>query len=130
MSFALKRGITKEEVDGLLAGEIGNLSADEIPAVLYAQHWADTKGQVQQEAREEALAQYGEKKLQHIEALIRLSQFTSLCNNTVTVYQNIKGRRSIRFFFTYLLCKPLNSTMKRRYVLNKKEEQQNELKEA
>jgi AhpD family alkylhydroperoxidase len=109
--IALERGIRKDEIDSLLAGAIGSLADDEIPAVLYAQHWADTK------------VCYGEQKVQHMEALIRLSELTSLCNNTVAVYQTNKNRKGIRLLLACLACYPLHSVMKRRYNINRKAEE-------
>jgi AhpD family alkylhydroperoxidase len=116
--IALERGISKGEIECLLSRDIGSLNDTEIPAILYAQHWADTKGKVQPATRERALAEYGEKKVVHIEALIRLSEFTSLCNNTVIFYKNTKKGKGMGLYFSYLLCLPFHAIMMRRFKQN------------
>ncbi len=120
--IALERGIRKDEIDSLLAGATGSLTDDEIPAVLYAQHWADTKGRIRQDLREKVAVCYGEQKVQHMDAIIRLSELTSLCNNTVAVYQTNKNRKGIRMLLACLACYPLHIIMKRRYNINRKAE--------
>jgi AhpD family alkylhydroperoxidase len=120
--IALERGIRQDEIESLLAGDTNSLSPDEVPAVLYAQHWADSKGHVLLTARGKIVEYYGNQKVLHIEALIRLSEFTNLCNNTVIVYQSTKNRKGFRLFFAYLLCYPLHIIMKRRYNKNRKAE--------
>jgi len=37
---ALKYGVSSEEVDLLLRGEVGHVASDEVPALLFAQHYA------------------------------------------------------------------------------------------
>lgn len=120
--IALERGIRKDEIDSLLAGTIGSLADVEIPAVLYAQHWADTRGHIRQDLREKVTVCYGEQKVQHMDALIRLSELTSLCNNTVAVCQTNKNRKGIRLFLACLACYPLHMIMMRRYNINRKAE--------
>jgi len=41
---ALVTGITGDEVRSLLTGEVGDSPAAELPALLYAQHWAESGG--------------------------------------------------------------------------------------
>jgi AhpD family alkylhydroperoxidase len=120
--IALEKGIGKDEIDSLLAGTTGSLADSEIPAVLYSQHWADAKGHILQTAREKAVCFYGEQKVRHIEALARLSEMTSLCNNTVAVCQTGKGRKGMRLFLACLACYPLHAVMKHRYDKNRKAE--------
>lgn len=117
--LALERGIAQPDIEALLSGDTENLTDGEIPAILFAQHWADTKGDVTQTVRQKVVAFYGEHKAEHMEALIRLSEFTSLCNNTVTVYRCTDGKKRIRFFLAYLGCLPFHALMMRRYNQNK-----------
>jgi AhpD family alkylhydroperoxidase len=118
--IALERGILKEDIERLLSCDTDNLTDMQIPAILYAQHWADTKGKVQQTALDEVITYYGKKKATHLEALISLAEFTSLCNNTVSVYKSTQDKKGIGFFFSYLQCLPFHAIMKRQLRQNQK----------
>ena len=52
-------GISKREISGLLALDLGNSPADEIPALLFAIHWAETDGRPTAEAKSDLEARYG-----------------------------------------------------------------------
>src|SRR6056297_614707 len=47
--LALKAGISQEELDSLLAGELNDCPEEEVLALVYAQHWTEKRGQPAQE---------------------------------------------------------------------------------
>jgi len=106
---ALEEGVDPEEIANLLEGEIGGLSEDEAIAVTYAQHWADTSGNVSPKARDRVVDYYGEQKTRYMEAHIRAVSFGNMASNTVYAYENglLKPPEKRRLFFTYLLCYPV-----------------------
>jgi len=56
---ALESGLSAEEIKGMLGGELANAPEAELPALLFAQHYADTRGKPAKEAWERVTAVYG-----------------------------------------------------------------------
>lgn len=79
---ALKSGIKEEEVCMLLQGEYDNCPEEEIPAIFYAQHWADNNGNADQESWQKLVEIYGEKKANSIEMYLRMIRLGNLSGNT------------------------------------------------
>ena len=71
--LALKAGLSSEEISTLLAGASGSpvmplqAPVEEVPAILYAQHWAETNGIPDPEAKLRLAELYGAQKQQVIE---------------------------------------------------------------
>jgi AhpD family alkylhydroperoxidase len=79
---ALHAGLTQDDVNRLLTGVIDNVPMEEAKAILYAQHWADTKGFPAAQARTDLLEAYGTKLSRAIEMALLLIQIGSLCGNS------------------------------------------------
>jgi AhpD family alkylhydroperoxidase len=106
---ALETGLDETEINKILSGDFKNIRDGEAVAVLYAQHWADSKGDVSIEARQRVVKKYGKYKTTHIEANINVVYFGNLCSNTVYSYQNgtIANKDRITVFITYMLALPV-----------------------
>lgn len=57
---ALEEGFSEEEIRGMLGGSMSDVPDDELDGVLFAQHYADTRGKPSQESWQRVLTQYGE----------------------------------------------------------------------
>lgn len=68
---ALESGMSAREVQAMLAGVIDDVPADEVPAVLFAQHYADTGGKPGRVAWERIVESYGETTAMGILGAIR-----------------------------------------------------------
>ena len=79
---ALKSGVSKEEVTGLFSGVFENIPEAERVAVLYAQHWAETKGNPEADAVARLDEAYPPETVAAINATITLINFNNLCGNT------------------------------------------------
>ena len=79
---ALTDGLAADEIADLLAGEFEACPPEERPALLYAEHWADTGGDPDPEAREKIVATYGEEKTQAIEIVLRMISAGNYMGNT------------------------------------------------
>jgi AhpD family alkylhydroperoxidase len=80
---ALKAGITKEELKDLLDGCIPEGSPEEeIPALLYAQHWAESDTHLEPEAQRRLLEVYGEEKADAIQIILRMIRMGNLLGNS------------------------------------------------
>lgn len=57
--MALKAGMSKEEIKSFVAGEFPDIPDDEVKAVLFAQHYADIRGNLDSDSWEEIVKDYG-----------------------------------------------------------------------
>ncbi len=57
--IALEAGLSPEEIGNMLAGQMENVPADELPAVLFAQHYADARGNPSRAAWTSVVGRYG-----------------------------------------------------------------------
>ena len=80
--LALDAGITSEELAEILEGTVDNSPKEEQLALLYAQHWADQKGNPGQDFKDELINNYGAKKAEIIETAIKTINFGNLMGNT------------------------------------------------
>ena len=91
---ALTEGIDANEVGALLDGVVADSPSEEVPALLYAQHWAETRGSIDPAARRHVVARYGEEAVQAIELALRTIQMGNLTGNTLdyALYRLSRGR--------------------------------------
>lgn len=69
---ALESGLRAEEIKGMLGGDLADAPETELPALLFAQHYADTRGKPSKEAWERVYAVYGETGAYGVLAAIRM----------------------------------------------------------
>lgn len=106
---ALASGISEEEVKNMLNLQFHADASDfETPALLYAQHFAETDRQPDEEMTQNVIEFYGEKTANHIYLFIRLINFGNLYGNTWdAVLSRFKGnpaeKSNIFFEFFFLI---------------------------
>ena len=79
---ALKTGVSKEEVKGLFTSNFTDAPENERVALLYAQHWTETRGCPDAKTVEQLNAAYPPETVNAIQATIRLINFNNLFGNT------------------------------------------------
>jgi AhpD family alkylhydroperoxidase len=91
---ALVEGMSNEEVEALREGVLANSPREELPALLYAQHWAATNGRPAPAARGRVIERYGEETIETIELALRTIQMGNLLGNTMdyVLYRVSLGR--------------------------------------
>jgi AhpD family alkylhydroperoxidase len=80
--MAMRGGMSREEVRGLLEGDVGDCPEEELPAVLYAQHWAESGADPNPEALDKLKETYGREKSEAIHLMLRMIRFGNLLGNT------------------------------------------------
>lgn len=80
--LALKAGISQEELDSLLSGELNNCPEDQFLALVYAQHWTENKAQPDQEMIDKVKTKYGAEEFETINLAIRMINFGNLSGNS------------------------------------------------
>jgi len=90
---ALVSGVSQEEVDLLLGGEIGHVAPDEAPALFFAQHYAESGDRPDPEMVQKLVQTYGQEKARDILAHIRMITFGNLSGNTFdALLSRLRGR--------------------------------------
>ena len=91
---ALRAELPESEIRHLLEGNLHHAPANELPALLYAQHWAESDGQPDLAAQQTLYATYGAEKAEAIEAVLRMIRTGNLGGNTLdyVVYRLSFGR--------------------------------------
>jgi AhpD family alkylhydroperoxidase len=79
---ALTSGISRAEIEQILDGVFTRAPERELPALLYAQHWAGTNAQPEPVARAKLVATYGDDTAQAIEFVLRMIRVGNLLGNT------------------------------------------------
>ena len=80
---ALRTGVPADEVDDLLCWSVDACPEDEAPALLYAIHWAEARGEPDQLARARVIETYGEERTLAIDRALRAIQTGNLLGNSV-----------------------------------------------
>ncbi len=80
--YALRQGIGGEEAARLLTGEFDDVPMDEVPAILFAQHFAESAGDPDHAAIQRLVEHYGSTTARDLLTLIRLITMTNLIGNT------------------------------------------------
>jgi len=81
--MALQNGLSADEVRRLLAGEIGEVAPEEVPALLFAQHYAESGELPAAEALQELRDVYGSGMAAEILTHVRMITMGNLSGNTI-----------------------------------------------
>lgn len=73
--MALSTGMSIEEINAMLSGDFSDIEPAEMPAILFAQHYADARGKPSKEAWDSVVKQYGYEKSIAILGAIRVIMF-------------------------------------------------------
>ncbi len=78
---ALKAGLSEEETREYLLGDLNSAPAEELPALLYAQHWAASDARPDPTARQNLFQTYGSDKAEAIETVLHMIRMGNLLGN-------------------------------------------------
>ena len=80
--LALKGGIKQEEIRKFLSGDFEDCPEEEVLAVLYAQHWAESNACPEPEVVDKLKETYGSEKVDAIHLMLRMIRLGNLLGNT------------------------------------------------
>ncbi len=93
--MALKQGVSPEEIEQIMAAELGGFPEKEAIALAFAQHWAETGGQPDPEAERRFREYYGPVVSADILNWMRMINMGNLMGNTFdAVLYRLGFRRS------------------------------------
>jgi AhpD family alkylhydroperoxidase len=81
--MALKEGVAPEEIERIMAAELGDFPEEEAVALAYAQHWAETAGQTDPEAERRFREYYGPVVSNDILNWMRMINMGNLMGNSL-----------------------------------------------
>lgn len=79
---AIKAGLPEDELQKMLVGVVDDAPAEELPALLYAQHWAETDGHPDAVVRQKQEQTYGPERAQAIDTVLHMIRTGNLLGNT------------------------------------------------
>ncbi|MCJ7522856.1 MAG: carboxymuconolactone decarboxylase family protein, partial [Dehalococcoidia bacterium] len=86
---ALRSGVMNNEIRSLLAGSVDGCPEDELTALLYARHWADSDMRPEPEAAESLEQTYGKEKAEAINFMLRMIRVGNLSGNSWDRFLNL-----------------------------------------
>ena len=91
---AIDTGITEEEINAMLNGELGEIENDESLALMFAQHYADTNGMPDKETYENFVQHYGTQKAADIMANIKVIMTANIHGIALdALHSRLKGKK-------------------------------------
>lgn len=78
---ALRTGLPEAEIRAMQDGIVDNAPAEELPALLYAQHWAESNAAPDPAIRQKLTEAYGIERANAIEVILRLIRMGNLLGN-------------------------------------------------
>jgi len=79
---ALAAGLNDADIPALAAGSMEGCPPEQLPALLYAEHWAETDAKPDPETRERILETYGMAGTEAMELALRMIRVGNLMGNT------------------------------------------------
>jgi len=108
--MALESGMKNEEIKNMLSGIMDDVPSDEIPAVIFAQHYADSRGHPSKESWERTLKIYGIAKAKGILGAIRMIMWGNAYGIAWSSFLNrFKGKANNRSNLIYELGMVINT---------------------
>jgi len=80
--LALTAGLSEADVAELVTGSFDGSPPEQVPALLYAQHWAEADARPDPGARRRILETYGPAQTEAIETALRVIRVGNLAGNT------------------------------------------------
>ncbi len=86
--LALNYGCTEEQIEQIMEHDFDSCDPEEVIALAYAQHYAETGGLPTEEAKQKLVEFYGEQKAQDIQLSINMVTIGNLLGNTIDAFES------------------------------------------
>jgi len=91
--MALNKGMSNEEITAILNGDDTVIKPEEAKAIMFAQHFADTRGYPHRETYDEIVREYGAEKAEVILSAVQLMMVGNMYGIPYSAFiSRIKGR--------------------------------------
>ncbi len=108
--MALEMGIEEKQIKELLDGELDNIPHDQLKAVLFGQHYAETKGKPSKRAWDEIVHVYGEDIAKGILGTIRIMMVGNIWGVVIgllkarILYRKVDERSSLGYELLFIFA--------------------------
>ncbi|NLN93391.1 MAG: carboxymuconolactone decarboxylase family protein [Candidatus Hydrogenedens sp.] len=95
--LALEEGLQENEIQAFLSGEYENCPDEQLPAILYAEQWAQKGGSADEDQEKELTSIYGEETAAAIGLTLRTIRLGNLAGNSFDafLFKISGGRRGV-----------------------------------
>jgi AhpD family alkylhydroperoxidase len=91
--MALEKGMANEEIQNLLSGDLDHAPEEELPALMFAQHYAESKGHPSKPSWDRITENYGEQRALGILASTRIIMMGNAFGIVLGSFKNrLKGK--------------------------------------
>lgn len=87
-TFALREGMSNEEISSFLGGGDEYIKPEEAKAIIFAQHFADSRGYPEKAAYEAIIKEYGEEKARIILSAVQMMITGNMFGIPLSAYQS------------------------------------------
>ncbi len=87
-TMALREGMSNEEISSFLGGGDDYIKPEEAKAIIFAQHFADSRGYPQKEAYEAIIKEYGQDKARIILSAVQMMIAGNMFGIPLSAYQS------------------------------------------
>ncbi|MFW5790605.1 MAG: carboxymuconolactone decarboxylase family protein [Bacillota bacterium] len=102
--MALEKGMSNEEINSFLSGDGRFINQEESKAIVFSQHYADTRGLPKKEAYQSIIDEYGEEKTEIIISAIQLIMAGNIFGIPYSAFKSrLKGKKYKDSSLTYEL---------------------------
>jgi AhpD family alkylhydroperoxidase len=102
--MALEKGMSNDEIEQLLAGDLKKIPEQELPAIMFAQHYAETRGKPSKKTWDRMLETYGRNKALGILAATRMIMVGNAYGIVLGSFKNrLKGNKEANSSLGYEL---------------------------
>ncbi len=116
--LALQSGCSAADVKAILGSDFGNADRDELVALAFAQHYAESRGKPDRDAALKLLLAYGKEKASAIVTSIQAITIGNMTGNTLDAFQarlrglRVEGGSLLLEFLVFLIGKPFTRLLK------------------
>lgn len=91
--MALENGMSNDEIQNILSGDMSDISKEEAVAVFFAQHYADMRGNPSAESWQRLVEEYGQEKALGILGAIRMIMIGNVAGIALSAFKSrLKGK--------------------------------------
>lgn len=87
-TFALREGMSNEEISSFLSGGVDYIKPEEAKAIIFAQHFADSRGYPEKDAYKAIINEYGQEKARIILSAVQMMIAGNMFGIPFSAYQS------------------------------------------
>lgn len=108
--MALEQGMSGDEIQKILAGDMEDIPPEEAPAIFFAQHYADSRGKPSPDSWQRLQDEYGKEKALGILGATRMIMIGNIIGIPISSFKNrLNGKKVEKSNIFYELGLPLST---------------------